>query len=458
MTAPTEEARGVAAIQPDPEVPADLLLDLGEPRASATGADRSRWWRIGFPVALVLLIACVPVLVYAGVHVVLQSNNGRLIAASTDPAQPGWEAAIEPTPVAVLATVTDQGQLSSATVVALTSDGSGSAIFVPAYTQIPNLPNYQTMVDAYAAGGASALKSGLEVVLGVDVGQVTVANRANWDELVAPVGTVTIANPDSVEVNGVLLPRGSVDLTPAQVGPYLLAGNWAEDDTNRLLRQEAFWHAWLTKVATAGTADAVPGESDSGIGRFVRTLAGDQVAYSVLPVKVLSRPDVFGSVFVPLSGEVASVVAKAIPFPAASPPGSRPRVRVLDGTGQLEHGVPAAMSMAANGAQIDAIGNAATFDVATTQFIINDEAQRARADQLRAALGVGEIVMTADVSDSVDITLILGADARNLPSTQGGGVGPVSTSTTASVATTATTAPASTTSSTLTSKSGRIGG
>lgn len=453
MTAPTEQAHDAVGTTPDPDASAVAFFDLGEPLPSTGRARRDRhiWWRVGFPVALVLLIACVPMLVYAGVHVVLQSNNGRLIVASTDPAQPGWEAAVEPTPTGALATLSDAGQLSSVTVLALTGEGSGSAIFVPAYTQIPNLPGYQTLVDAYAAGGAGALRSGLEVVLGVEVGEVIVANSANWEELVAPVGTVTIANPDSVEVNGLAFPRGAVDLTPSQVASYLLAGNYAEDDTNRLLRQEVFWRAWLTKVAVAGTADAVPGESDTGIGRFVRTLAGDQVTYAVLPVRVQSLPDAFASVFVPLTDEVAALVARAVPFPAAAPPGSRPRVRTLDGTGQLDHGVAAALSMAANGAQIDAIGNAATFDVPATQFIITDEAQRARAEHLRAALGVGEIVVSGDTSDSVDITVILGTDALNLASTQGAGIGPVTTTTTSAPATTTTTRNTTTTTRNTTS-------
>ena len=423
MTAPTEQAHDAVGTTPDPDASAVAFFDLGEPLPSTGRARRDRhiWWRVGFPVALVLLIACVPMLVYAGVHVVLQSNNGRLIVASTDPAQPGWEAAVEPTPTGALATLSDAGQLSSVTVLALTGEGSGSAIFVPAYTQIPNLPGYQTLVDAYAAGGAGALRSGLEVVLGVEVGEVVVAKSANWEELVAPVGTVTIANPDSVEVNGLAFPRGAVDLTPSQVASYLLAGNYAEDDTNRLLRQEAFWRAWLTKVASFGTPDAVPGEAETGVGRFARTLAAGQVTYAVLPVKVQARPDAYSGVFVPINDEVDALVAQAVPFPTAAPPGSRPRLRVLDGTGRLDHGVGAAVTLAAGGAQIDGIGNASRFDVPATQFIISNEDQRGKADELVKALGVGEVVVSGDTSDSVDITVILGADALDLSTTQGSG-------------------------------------
>jgi LytR cell envelope-related transcriptional attenuator/LytR_cpsA_psr family len=425
MTAPTEEA---PSPRPQPSSPSSsaspadgAFLDFLELDASrpARQPHRSTWWRIGFPVVLVLLFVSVPTLVYAGIHVVLDSHHGRLIAAATDPAKPGWEVAVEPTPTGVLATLGDDGQLSSVSVLALTSQGTGTVIFVPADTQVPDTPGYKTMVDAYAAKGPDGLKAALEAVVHVDVGEIQTADTTRWDELVTPVGTITVANPDNVDANGQTFPRGSIDLTPAQVASYLRVRNYGEDDTNRLLRQEAFWRSWLAQVAAKGP-DSVPGESDSGTGKFVRALAADQVTYAVLPVKVQARPDAYSGVFVPIATEVQQLVAQAVPFPMAAPAGSRPRLRVLDGTGQLDHGVTAAMTLAAAGAQIDDIGNASTFSVPTTQFIISGENERAQADQLRAALGVGEIVTSTDTSDSVDITVILGSDALGLATTQSG--------------------------------------
>ena len=257
--------------------------------------------------------------------------------------------------------------------------------------------------------------------MGLDVGDVTVASDADWAELVKPVGTLTVANPDSLQaVTGQAFPKGSVDLTPDQVGLYLRTRNYGEDDTNRLLRQEALWRSWLAKVSAAGTPDAVPGETDSGLAPFVRTLAADQVDYQVLPVKVQARADAYAGVFVPLTADVQALMAQAVPFPAAAPPGSRPRVRVLDGSGQLDHGLAAARTLAANGAQIDGIGNASSFDVATTQFIISGSDHQSQAEGLRDALGVGDVVQSSDQSDSVDITVILGADALGKSSTQDG--------------------------------------
>jgi len=446
MTAPTEP--DIAAPEtPDEPTPADSSLPVEMSTATSSAVDagsgvyldlpevepevervtaepaprrRRRIWRWGFPVVLIALFAAVPALVYAGWHVVLDSHDGRIISATTDPSEPGWEGSVTPTPTAAIATVNETGELTSVNVLALTAEGAGTVVLIPADTRAPSQIGAQTLVTAYRAGGVEALKPALESITNAGIDEIQIADAAKWEELVGPVGALTVANPDNVVYGGqTIFPKGSIDIPPAQIGAYLRTRNWSENDTNRLLRQEAFWRAWLAKVGTANAAAAVPGETDSGVGRFVRTLATDQVDFQVLPVKLEPLPDAFASVFVPLTDEVKALFIKAIPFPTAAPEGSRPIVRVLDGTGQLDHGVGAAQVLAAGGAQIDAIGNASSFKIPTTQFIISGSDHQAQAEQLQAALGVGEIVQSADSSDSVDITVILGADALGAPSLQG---------------------------------------
>ena len=438
MTAPTNQAPSQAtkseAPSPGPGASGTSGTIAGEAAATPVFLElpdipkrphhrRSLWWRWGFPIALVVLVILVPVLIYAGMHVVLDSNHGRLIFSSTDPAKPGWEAAVESTPTALMATLSDTGDLSSVSLLALTGPDHSAMVFIPADTQVTTDKGKETLVSAYKSGGEAGLKTAVEALVGVDVGDVTVAGATDWEALVAPVGTVTVANPDNVTINDTrLFDRGSIDITPAQAGIYLRSRNWAEDDTNRLLRQEVFWRAWLAKIAAKGTADAVPGETDAGIGKFIRTLAATQVDYHVLPVKVQALSDAYAGVFLPITKDVAPLIAQTVPFPRAAPAGSRPLVRVLDGTGQLDHGVGVARSLAAGGAQIDGIGNASTFSVPTTQIIITGSDRRAQAESLRKTLGFGEIIERpgdAFSSDSVDVTVILGADALGQPVTTG---------------------------------------
>ena len=424
-TGASTAAPGPGSTTPGSSAPAGasgpVFLDL--PDIPKRPARRSVWWRWGFPTSLVLLVVAVPVLIYAGLHVVLASNHGRPILSSKDPAEPGWEAAVEPTPTALMATLSDTGDLSSVSLLALTGPDRSSVVFIPADTQVTTDNGKQTLVAAYKTGGAPGLKAAVEKIVGVDVGDVTVADAAEWEQLVTPVGNLSLTNPDNVTVNDIrLFNRGPIQLSPAQAGIYLRSRNWAEDDTNRLLRQEVFWRAWLAKIAAKGTADAVPGETDAGIGKFIRTLASTQVDYHVLPVKVQALADAYAGVFLPITADVGPLVAQTVPFPSASPPGSRPLVRVLDGTGQLDHGVSVARALAAAGAQIDGIGNASSFSVPSTQIIITGSDHRAQAESLRKALGFGEIIERAPdafSSDSVDITVILGADALGQSVTTG---------------------------------------
>ncbi len=176
---------------------------------------RSRWWRYGFPIALVLLVAAVPVLVYAGMQVVLKSNDGRLIPATADPSSPGWEATVPPTPTMALATLNDGGGLSSVALLALTADKEGAVVLIPVDTQVTVGTTPQTLVEAYEAGGQARLKAALESLTGTGIDQVSLVNGRNWQDLVTPAGNLTFDNPDNVIINGAMLfPQGPLTLTP----------------------------------------------------------------------------------------------------------------------------------------------------------------------------------------------------------------------------------------------------
>jgi len=96
----------------------------------------------------------------------------------------------------------------------------------------------------------------------------------------------------------------------------------------------------------------------------------------------------------------------------------RPTVKVLDGTGQLDHGVDAAVLLGASGAQVEVIGNATDFDVTTTEITYYDDAVADDAARLREALGVGSVSKSKQKS-ALDITVVLGSDALDLGGSSG---------------------------------------
>lgn len=381
--------------------------------SSRTGTS-SPWWRVGYPIAMVLLLLAIPALVLVGRNVILTSTEGKRLTDVTDPSLPGWEAITEPTPTMLVAQTGAEGQLVGVTVLVLTGEGVGAIVFVPPNTavQVADEP-VATLSSRFASGGMESLRPGVEAVLGTGMGATTTLDDKGWTDLTTPTAPLTVDNPSAAGTTadgGVRFPKGTISLPANEVGPYLAAGRSDEDEFNRLARHQAFWKAWLNKVAASDNPNVVPGETETGLGRFVRTLAVDRVDYHVLPVRRAGIPGTDAVIYAPEAEQVATLVATIVPFPVGAPPGSRARVRILDGTGQLDHGLPAAPLVVQAGGQVDQIGNATSFTVADTQIVYYDDARKADADNLRAALGTGTVVQSVDQGDAVDITVILGAD------------------------------------------------
>jgi hypothetical protein len=422
VTAPTEQARtaGESAGQPAADPVASGELDADGARSHHTPAHlrpHRWWWRVGFPIALVLLMVAIPTLVWVGSRVVLGSSDGKIVKTITDPAAPGWEATVDPTPVMALALVNERGQLDSVAVLALTGDSNGSVVVLSSATVmgVPGIGNVPLSI-VYATGGIDVLREGLQGILGVGVADIDVIEPNEWADLVAPVAPLQVTNPDPVRGTdalgqpGVAFPQGSIDLPANQVWSYLSSTNPGETDLNRLVRIEAFWRAWTAKVGAASDqAAAVPGETDSGVGQFVRALAAGPLDASSMPVRELPLGAGQDPVYEPTPAEVHDLMARVAPFPAG-PEGTRAHMTVLDGTGSLDHGLAAAVLFASNGGQIDKIGNAPEFGVATTQFIYYDDAALTRVQRMRDALGVGDIVKSDELNSAADIVVVLGQD------------------------------------------------
>jgi hypothetical protein len=268
----------------------------------------------------------------------------------------------------------------------------------------------------YGTGGIDLLREGLQGILGVGVPEIDVVEPTEWADLVGPVAPLQVSNPDPVVgVNAFgqsdeIFPKGSIDVSADQVWTYLSTRNPNESDLNRLVRVEAFWNAWVAEVAQASDQPGVvPGETDSGLGRFVRSLATGQFDASGLPVRPLPLDDGEQPVYEPQPNDVHAMVATIVPFPAG-PEGTRARMTVLDGTGSLDHGLGAAVLFAANGGQIDKVGNAPAFGVTTTQFVYYDDAALSRVQRMRDAIAVGDIVKSDEINSAVDIVVVLGED------------------------------------------------
>jgi hypothetical protein len=417
--APPQPALFDAPPPPIP-APAPAALSTGErARRRKRQRRRKRLRTVAFLLTLVVLIAAIPVLAVWGVRTISESNEGRVIEPETDASAPGFEAVVDPTPTLLLAHEDADGGLAGLTILALgLDDEGGDVLFVPTGTMV-EIPSFglDRLSVAFDRGGLDLVRQSSENLLGISFTEAVRIDPARWEELVAPVAPIQVVNPDPIEVvddDGrvdVAFPAGTIDVTADQVSELLSLESVDETQLARLVRHQAFWEAWLDAVAASPSADAVPGEVSTGLGRFVRGLSEGDVVYETLRVETISASISDGEEAYQADRDaVAAQMSEILPFAAAPEGGDRARVRILNGTGEPGLAQSVTSVLVPAGAEITVVGNADTFDYDTTQVVFYDQAEEAVAERLRDALGVGEVVFSRVPNDAVDVTVVVGSD------------------------------------------------
>lgn len=391
---------GDRPIWPVPE-PSDLP-PLDEPRLRP-----SRRWMTGFAAALAAAVLLGGLLTWVGARTLRDSTAGRTVT-STDPSEPGFEGLLEPSPT-LLVVHASEGELRSAALLSLRSgDAGGSVVLLPPSVEVGDGAGATPLSVTYAFGGTpDVLRGAGEAIAGVGVQDVVVIDGSRWAELVAPVAPLTLQNPDDVDG----FDAGPVTLGPEDVSPWLEARREDETELSALTRQQLFWEAWVAAVAASGDDAAVPGELDSGIGRFVRGLASGQMQVATVPVTEApafddEAPPTYRVDRAALSG----IITDLVPFPQGTALAPRTRVRLLDGTGDPDHVTRVAPNVVASDATIVVVGNADAFDYTTTEIRYHHPSQRSAAADLQRALGAGRVVDDVRPIDSFDVTIVLGTD------------------------------------------------
>lgn len=390
-------------------------VEVARAEPGAAAGPRWSWPSVLSAAVLVALLATGTALAYAGTRIIRSSTVGEVVEPVDDPTAPGYEALVEPTPT--LAVLHDAGgTLDAVTVLTLPDpeDGGGGVVVVPARV-VDDLPLFGVapLETAYDLGSTPQVQA--EIVgdlLGAGIDEVVVVDVDRWEGLVAPVAPLELRNPTDLEVDGeVAFPAGEIELAATEVGPYLELRDEQESELARLFRHELVWRAWIEAVAEAGTADAVPGELESGLGSFVRRLADGDVDIATLPVeRSATAAEGDEPTYVPDVPAIEALVADLVPFPRSPRPGVRPRVRVLSGTEDVQESRRVAGLLPPVGAEVVIVGNAPVLDQETTTIAYVGPEHREAAEAIRDVLGVGEVLVDPRPSDVVDITVTLGAD------------------------------------------------
>lgn len=401
--------------------------DEDDPTVPRPAASGSRWWRIGYPSAIVGSLVVLVVLIWVGLGTILDSTDGQLTHRVDDPAALGYEAALEKTPTALMLIIGSDGALQSMALVSLMSDSSAGVMAMPAQVVLDTSYGAETAARWYAIGGAASVSAGVGEMLQLGFNDTIEIAASQWSTIMAPYGPLTVVSPDPVRdaSDKQVFPKGSVTLAPDQIATYLGSLGPKDSDLLRVSRQESFWKAFLAMVKAKPTAFALP--TDAGFGFFVTGAARGDVDIIDLPVATTATPAGQPQRYAVQEEAAQDSLAAIVPFPDGG--GLRARFRVLDGTGVLDNGIGAALILAAAGGQIDVIGNANRFDVETTTLYYYDGTPEEVAAHFRDALGLGQLQSNDASNAAADIVVVLGADYAD----RGGSVGGSTSSTATTV-------------------------
>ena len=380
---------------------------------SPPGADRaapkrspSRWWRWGWPLLLLGLAAAVPLLVWLGWSAISGSSDGTEVGGPVDPAAPGYEAFVEPTPTLLLIHANGD-RLHGVTLLVLTDPGVEGAVLIMASE---TRTSGGLLSDRWAEAGSTGVAESVAELLGIRLSESQVVGDDAWAALVSAVAPVAFISPvPLVGPDGETLFSTGVLLAASDVGPYLAGRSPGESPLVGLSRHVSFWQAWLRQMAESTESDMIPGETDRGMGRFARSLVAGEFLIATVGGRVTDSGEVVLN-----PDTTAHLVREVIPFPISAASEGLPRVRLLNGVGDLELTKTAARELSRAGAQITRIGNAAEFGWETTKVAYHNPGFVPHAEAYRDTLGTG-MVIAEELSDaSIDITVTFGADFSQL--------------------------------------------
>lgn len=376
----------------------------------------SRWL---FPGALIGLAVATVMLGLNAKDLVLNSRDGNIAAALTDPAAPGFAAEVVPTPTLLVVQTTDKGEMVSAAILSLASaDGGGTMLFFPSDLLV-KLPtgDSATLAKVYADAGPQgeiALRRLLTRMIDADIdSSVNIGSKA-LEELVRPVAPLQYFLRDNVRTvqNGVtvtLLRSGQVSIsTVEQVQAATEILGPGEASVNRTARQVAFWQAWFDALHKVADKSTVLPAINAPLVRFAKSFGTgttylEQAPFTETVVKGLT-------VLVADPNAIAKIADRMIPYPVAYEPGARLLVEVRNGVGDLTRNEPMNRKIVNASGQIVVLGNTEAFGVATSSVVFYDEELRTRVEAFAKAIGLPAPQFVDRPGSSIEVTVTIGAN------------------------------------------------
>lgn len=287
---------------------------------TALASRRRRHTLIALAAGLVTAVVA-PTLVYVGAKAITNSKAGKNVLADVPPEQ-----AFPDTPTAMLATVSDSNELTSLTVFVLAPDAAaasapgydqrgGSIVSIPINADTESSDQVLSLRDAYAQGGESGLRLGLESAINLSIDFSAVMKRDEVATFFSAFPSVTVDLPRDVlgPSDAVVFPKGSTKLTPAQIAEILTTKSTTERERLRRTNLEALWIGTATAIGTGRQGQTLSASPPKTFAEMATRLMAGPVASrglltraidsarnpDQLDVEALDRPDavlVFASI------------------------------------------------------------------------------------------------------------------------------------------------------------------
>ncbi len=318
-------------------------------------------------------------------------------------------AVVEGSSVLVVATDLDEKAISVGVMTVASQELTSVVIFPSALLiEVPGFGTHR-LGDAHVLGGLDSVRHAIMNELGIDIAGVAMLTPGDLAATLDRNLEVTLTDPFlQPDYQGAVVTAGvgTASYAPDEVEAMLLTvGTGGEIEF--LQRQRSVWEAYLLELSrTPGLVDSFADEDEAGARILKSGLAADRVVTTVAPVRQVG---VGGSQLLGLENDPAFFDLHFAPVRQALNP--RPRVELLNGTREV--GITAAIA----GDLIDAgfwilrTDNADRSTYRDTLVVAQGAAGQQEAVLVRDHLGFGEIVIEQSASGSVDVSVILGADA-----------------------------------------------
>lgn len=221
--------------------------------------------------------------------------------------------------------------------------------------------------------------------------------------------------------------EGRQHLSGERVAEYLTYVEETGDEISRAVRHATVWSALFEKFRKEGGAQGfrqlMEGSMDlfgtsaepAVLGGFFENFVAaspENVIFETMPVTAqgietgsqLYRPDLEG-----VQRMVERYLAASRPEGAGQP---GRRVQILNGNGVPGVGQDVAKALIPKGFRVVLDANAKSFDYEVTQIVVYSDSKEtlAIAEEVREALGTGEILISRQPQSVVDVTIVVGKD------------------------------------------------